>query len=812
MKIKSCILITVMLGAASVASAYNHKWLGAASGAWGIGQNWTNNFPNPGENRAMRLFFPNFASEFNTIQDVDGLVVDYMDVSGPYRFNGGPGATLGFRDTNGLSGASVSLSLDDGPTFESDLTVLLTMPVGVWAQGTGQASAVAGYFNGPIAGTGEFHQYGTGRLEFGGSQANTYTGVTWVHSGELKLNKTGAVAIRGGLVVGVEGGSQYSSKVLFLQPSQLANTSQVTTYLDGWLDLNNHSQTIGSLTMTGGRISTGAGQLTLAGNVTSHSADAQALVEGRLGLGFVPRTFTTSGYTNQCLHITARIAGDSAASLVKQGPGSLILSGTNSYNGATLIQQGTVVARGSSPLGSAVQGTVVSDGATLHLESADLGDEPLTVSGVGVDGFAALFVFGSTTGNGPVTLPAPALITIYPGHRLTLNGVVSGPGGMDVILGGTLALGGDTANNYTGTTKIFGSSTLELRKRLLILGGGIGLTAVPGPLDIAGGDVHLYYDNQIADTAPVTFSQASGQLDLNGQSDTIGSLAGVAGQVLLGNGELTVGGNANSTIAAASISGAGGRLRKIGPSTLTLTGTNTHTGATTIEGGTLVLNGSQPTSAVIVKTNAILAGFGTVGTITSQGGIVSPGVGPGRLNSKGVAFDSTSIFLAELSGQFAGVSYDQLNVAGALHLSGCALDVVLNFAGSVGNQYTIIANDGSDAVIGTFAGKPEGATFAFGGATFQITYHGGDGNDVVLTQLTASTQDFAPVLAIESNAAGQALLHWTTNAMGFHVERASSLPANAWQPVPGVPLVIADRFTLAIPASTNAAFFRLAKP
>ena len=207
MKIKSLILVTFLLGTASLARAYNHKWLGAASGSWGIGQNWTNNFPNPTENRAMRLFFPSFSSEFNTIQDVDGLVVDSMDVSGPYHFNGGPGATLGVRDTNGLSGASVSLSLDDGPTFESDLTVILTMPVGVWAQGTAHPTAVSGYFNGPVAGPGEFHQYGTGRLEFGGSQANTYTGLTWVHSGNLQLNKTGAVAIRGGLVVGVEGGA-----------------------------------------------------------------------------------------------------------------------------------------------------------------------------------------------------------------------------------------------------------------------------------------------------------------------------------------------------------------------------------------------------------------------------------------------------------------------------------------------------------------------------------------------------------------------------------------------------------------------------
>ncbi len=811
MKIKSLILVTFLLGTASLARAYNHKWLGAASGSWGIGQNWTNNFPNPTENRAMRLFFPSFSSEFNTIQDVDGLVVDSMDVSGPYHFNGGPGATLGVRDTNGLSGASVSLSLDDGPTFESDLTVILTMPVGVWAQGTAHPTAVSGYFNGPVAGPGEFHQYGTGRLEFGGSQANTYTGLTWVHSGNLQLNKTGAVAIRGGLVVGVEGGSQYSSKVVFLQGNQLANTSQVTVHGNGLLDLDDHSQTIAGLTMTGGRVSTGSGALSLQGNVAVNSPDEQAVIEGRLALGFVPRTFTVQNlYSNECLHVMARISGDSAATVIKDGPGTFILSGTNSYNGATLIQQGTLVARGTNPLGSAVNGTVVSDGATLHLENTDLGDEPITVAGEGVDQFAALFVYGDTTGSGAVTLPAQAKVAIYPYHTLTLNGPISGPGGLNVTLGGRLALGGNTANTYTGTTTVNGFTTLELRKQLLIIGGGVGLPAIAGPLEIGAGNVRLFHNNGIGDTVPVTLTDDDSLLEINGQTDTIGSLAGPAGQVLLGNGELAIGGNGNSTATAAAISGAGGRLRKIGPVTLTLLGTNTHTGTTTVDGGTLAVNGTQITSAVIVKTNATLGGFGTVGTISSLGGTVAPGVGPGRLNSKGVAFDSASVFRVEINGQFAGVSYDQLTVAGVVHLSGCALDIDLGFAGAAGNQYTIIANDGADAIIGSFAGKPQGTTFASGGATFQINYQGGDGNDVVLTQVSASAQDFAPKLAIEKSVPGQVRLLWTTNAAGFQLEAAPALSA-AWSPVPGAPAVVLDRYAVDIPATTNAAYFRLLK-
>jgi hypothetical protein len=49
----------------------------------------------------------------------------------------------------------------------------------------------------------------------------------------------------------------------------------------------------------------------------------------------------------------------------------------------------------------------------------------------------------------------------------------------------------------------------------------------------------------------------------------------------------------------------------------------------------------------------------------------------------------------------------------------------------------IVRNGGSDAVVGTFAGLPEGHSITFNGQTFRITYKGGDGNDVALTTVLA---------------------------------------------------------------------------
>jgi hypothetical protein len=52
---------------------------------------------------------------------------------------------------------------------------------------------------------------------------------------------------------------------------------------------------------------------------------------------------------------------------------------------------------------------------------------------------------------------------------------------------------------------------------------------------------------------------------------------------------------------------------------------------------------------------------------------------------------------------------------------------------ALNDTFMIIKNDSTDAVTGTFTGLAQGATFVVSGVTFQISYTGGDGNDVVLT-------------------------------------------------------------------------------
>ena len=94
--------------------------------------------------------------------------------------------------------------------------------------------------------------------------------------------------------------------------------------------------------------------------------------------------------------------------------------------------------------------------------------------------------------------------------------------------------------------------------------------------------------------------------DLNDTNETIGSLAG-AGNVTLGIGTLTAGGDNTSTTYTGMMSGTGG-LTKHGTGTFTLSGNNSYTGATTINVGTLQLGAANRianTSAVVVAGGAV---------------------------------------------------------------------------------------------------------------------------------------------------------------------------------------------------------------
>src|SRR6185369_13991317 len=180
-----------------------------------------------------------------------------------------------------------------------------------------------------------------------------------------------------------------------------------------------------------------------------------------------------------------------------------------------------------------------------------------------------------------------------------------------------------------------------------------------------------------------------------------------------------------------------GAITKNGTGRLTLSANNTYTGTTTLTAGTLLVNGSQSSSNVNLA-GGVLGGSGRVGAITASGGSIRPGASlPGILNTGNVSLNPATSFVVDLNGTLAGSGYRQLNVNGTVNLGGSSLDASANFQSTIGDTFTIINNDGNDAVVGTFAGLAEGATVVLGGLPFTISYVGGTGNDVVLVRVPA---------------------------------------------------------------------------
>ena len=326
--------------------------------------------------------------------------------------------------------------------------------------------------------------------------------------------------------------------------------------------------------------------------------------------------------------------------------------------------------------------------------------------------------------------------------------IINNGGTADLAFGGSTGFGDNSSaenaiviNNGGVTAAAHGASTLFSNS-----------TTAGNAILIANGSVQSGEGGQIYFDLASEGGTARVQVFGNGSLDiashdrpgvTIGSLAGT-GIVYLGGNNLTVGGNGLSTTYSGLMRDgghpgglgsrdAGGSLTKVGTGTLTIAGSNTFTGTTTIEAGTLILDGSI-TSAVSVN-GGILAGSGTARAVTvNSGGTLSPGNSPGILDVVGnLTLSLGSTYLVDLNGSAVGTQYDQTSVTGAIFLEDVLLSLRLGGPLLAGEQFTILSNDGTDAVTGLFGGLPEGGIFTADGQTFTISYQLGDGNDVVLT-------------------------------------------------------------------------------
>ncbi len=165
------------------------------------------------------------------------------------------------------------------------------------------------------------------------------------------------------------------------------------------------------------------------------------------------------------------------------------------------------------------------------------------------------------------------------------------------------------------------------------------------------------------------------------------------------------------------------------------------TGTIDLKGGIFRVAEEQSVSASTINVNdgATLGGKGTIkaSVIVAPGGTYSPGTSPGIFDNEGnLVLDASSSLDIEVRGSEVGSDYDRIVVTGTVDLGNAPLNVILGVIPVSGAEYTIIDNDSNDGIQNTFAGLSEGASFNVNAVEvslfFNITYVGGDGNDVVL--------------------------------------------------------------------------------
>ena len=140
------------------------------------------------------------------------------------------------------------------------------------------------------------------------------------------------------------------------------------------------------------------------------------------------------------------------------------------------------------------------------------------------------------------------------------------------------------------------------------------------------------------------------------------------------------------------------------------------------------------TSGSTIGLNHLLDSAG--GNVTFNGTSITPAA-TGTDVSMGatgtLAFGSGVNLALAIGGTTADSGYTQLNVAGHINLTGATLALSGAYVPGPTDTFTLVNNDGADAITGTFTGLAQGATFAFNGVVMAIRYNAGDGNDVVLS-------------------------------------------------------------------------------
>lgn len=615
-----------------------------------------------------------------------------------------------------------------------------------------------------------FWKQGSGTLTFASAASTARTtGATYLTEGTVVLG--GTVGTSDGL------GTSGATLVLTGGTLDLATDTSVlghaTTVMGSTTILSNKStassagiiHTLGGLTLlgpstltvgvgdkvSGGTPTVAFGAATMNANTTfSVDAGAKLTLNSTLANGGFTPTFTGAGDAT----VTGVISG--GGGLSKSGSGTLTLSAANTYTGVSNIGGGTVTLGNVAGLGATATAVLNMTGGTLNLGS--VGSTLLALSG---------------NSSSAISSTGLATLTVNPVGNSTSNfaGNIGGGGGtLGVTVNGNGALTLSGANSYTGATTLTAG---QLNLNSATAPGSSTLTVTTGTLDnTSGGAITLSNNNNVTLNGNFTYggsenlSFGSGTLT-TGASRTL-TLMGNGGKALTfgtwnnnfatstttvkampgSNSTLNIGTFVStSTATAATITGNGninitGGIQPAIPAaasvvysnagTLTLSGNSTYTGATTFNGGTVILDatGGPATLAATAPTfaggNFIFKGNST-GTGQTLGNLTLNS-GASMIQVVGGA-SGTTLTLGSITntsnGGMLNINLDSTSGAAGVTTTTNATNNIIGARGSItvttGGTTEFATKSGSNIV--QYTGQ---TNFVGSGSTSTVNYKGAD--------------------------------------------------------------------------------------
>ena len=607
-------------------------------------------------------------------------------------------------------------------------------------------------FNGGIDGTGQVVQRGSGRLELANT-GNRYSGGTVVEQGILAGN---TVSIRGDIR------NNGAVEFLDLGPNvfsgDISGAGSVSIDGIGTLTLTGTNTFIGGLKIGIGKSVSVASDPNLGGAANVVTLDGGYL---RATLSFdTDKSFnlaSAGGIISTDANAMVSLDGalDGIGGLMKDGAGTLIVTGVSSYAGATFVDEGRLQIDGGGSIASSSSLTV-RNGATLA-GSGTVGDTTVELGGRIAPGSS----IGTLTVVGDLTLSAGAWLDYEFGgsgsagdpasgnsDRIVVNGDLSLNGNLNLLQSGDAAdgqvgFGYYRLMTYTGTLSGAGltiGSTPAMQEPA-----AYQIQAGPGRIDLfvgAAGDNTIQHwqggngtwgagnTNWLNQGGPIPAtwagntaifkdagSFAGGSIAVDGAQSFKGLQFVDEGYRLEGAGQLLVDGStrtdgnaeirvlADRAVIATEIAGRGG-ITKTEAGTLVLSGANSYSGGTRILGGAVEVTSAGNLGSTVGE--LVLDG-GTLRTTASFGSARRTTIGSGH-----GAFDVGAGTMLALSGDISGPGDLVKQGAGTLMLAGdntyagarveagTLVGSSNSISGTVRNAGTVVFDQTAD---GSFAGN-----------------------------------------------------------------------------------------------------------